>query len=144
MTQIKIVSNFLDIIYSTNPLPSITSPFILTTRSQTLISNIFSSVINNDCIASSLVFPISDHHAKFLIIPNYTTTQNLRDDIYKQNFKHFCFKIFITDLEKVKWDNILEVFLSNVNKSFPNISNKITDILDKHVPILGLVEGNEK
>ena len=36
------------------------------------------------------------------------------------------------------WDNILNVSEGNVNKSFQNFSNKITYILDKHVPITKL------
>ena len=132
----KNVSDFLDIIYSTNLVPNITSPSRLTSRSQTLTDNIFSSVINDDCIAGNLISPISDHHAQFLIIPNYTT-QNSKKDISKQNFKHFSSKKY-TDLEKVNWDNILNVSEGNVNKSFQNFSNKITHILDKHVPITKL------
>ena len=69
----KNVSDFLDIIDSANLLSNITSPTRLTSRSQTLIDNIFSSVINDDCIAGNLISPISDHHSQFLIIPNYTT-----------------------------------------------------------------------
>ena len=42
------------------------------------------------------------------------------------------------DLEKVNWGNILNVSGSNVNKSFQNCSNKIIDILDKHVRITKL------
>ena len=107
-------------------------------RSQTLIDNIFSSVINDDCIAGNLISSISDHHAQFLIIPNYTITQNSKKDLYKRSFKHFSSKEFITDLEKVNWDNILNVSECNVGKSFQNFSDKITDILDKHVPITKL------
>ena len=51
----KNVSDFFDIIYSTNLLPNITSPTRVTSRSQTLIDNIFSSVINDDCIAGNLI-----------------------------------------------------------------------------------------
>ena len=51
---------------------------------------------------------------------------------------HFSSKKFITDLEKVNQDNILNVFEGNVNKSFQNFSNKITDTLNKHVPITKL------
>ena len=134
----KNVSDFLDIKYSTNLLPNITSPTRLTSRSQTLIDNIFSSVINDDCIAGNLISPISHQHAQFLILPNYTITQKSKKDIYKRNFNHFSSKKFITDLEKVNWDNILNVSEGNVNKSFENFSNKITDILDKHVPITKL------
>ena len=134
----KKVSDFLDIIYFTNHLPNITSPTRLTSHSQTLIDNIFSSVINDDCVAGNLISPISDHHAQFLIIPNYTITQNSKKDIYKRNSKHFSSKKIITDLEKVNWDNILDVSEGNVNKSFQNFSNKTTDIIDKHVPITKL------
>ena len=49
--QLKNVSDFLDIIYSTNLVPSITSPTRLVSRSQALIDNIFSSIVNDDCIA---------------------------------------------------------------------------------------------
>ena len=66
----KNVSDFLGIIYSTNLVPNVTSPTILTSRSQTLIDNIFSSIINDDSIADNRISPISDHHAQFLIIPN--------------------------------------------------------------------------
>ena len=82
----KNVSDFLDIIYSTNLVPNITSPTRSTTLGQTLIDNIFSSFISDDCIAGNLISRISDHHAQFLIIPNYTITQNSKKDLYKQNF----------------------------------------------------------
>ena len=131
----KIVSDCLDMIYFTNFLLNITSP---TRQSQTLIDNIFSSVINDDCIAGNLISSISDHHAQFLIMHNYATMQNSMNDIYKRNFKQFCSKEFITDSEIVNWDNILDVFEDNVNKFFQNVSNKITDILEKHVPITKL------
>ena len=42
------------------------------------------------------------------------------------------------DLEKVNWDNTLNVSEGNVDKSFLNFYNKITDILDKHVPTIKL------
>ena len=94
--------------------------------------------------AGNLISPISDHHAQFLIIPNYTITQNSKKDIYKRNFKHFSSKKFITDFEKVNWDNILNIFEGNVNKSFKNFSNKITDILNKHVLSLKEIESSNK
>ena len=81
---------------------------------------------------------MSDHHAQFLIIPKCTRTQKSKNNVYKGNFKHFRSKKFITDLEKVNWDIILNVFDNNLNKPFQKFSNKITDILDKHVPITKL------
>ena len=103
----KNVSDFLDMRYSTNLVPNITSPTRLLSWSQTLIDNIFSSIINDDCIAGNLISPISDHHAQFLIIPNYTKTQNSKKDFYKPNFKHFSSKKFIMDLVWRKWKVVI-------------------------------------
>ena len=47
---------------------------------------------------------ISDHHAQFLVIPNYIITHN-----YRQNLSHFNSKQLITDLEKVNWGNTVNV-----------------------------------
>ena len=90
-------------------------------------------------VLQAILFPqyLTTIH-NFLIIPNYTTTQNSKNDAYKRNFKHFSSKKLITDLEEGNWDNILNVFVGNVNKSFQKVSNKIADVLDKHVPITKL------
>ena len=85
----KNVSDFLDIIYSNNLLPNIPSTTRLTSPSQTLTDNIFSSVINDECIPGNLISQTSDHHAQFLIIPNYTTTQIQR--MTSTNFFAFSF-----------------------------------------------------
>ena len=53
----KNVSDFLDIIYSTNLVPNITSPTRLISRSQTLIDNIFSRIINYDYFAGNVNSP---------------------------------------------------------------------------------------
>ena len=138
--------DFLDTIYSTNLVPDITAPTWLTSWSQTLITDkIFSFIINDDCIAGNLISPICDHHAQFLIIPNYTITQNSKKDLCKWNFKHFSSKKIVTDLQKLNLDNFLNVSEGNVDKSFQNVSNKTTDLLDKHVRIIELwSEGNER
>ena len=70
----KSVSDFLNTIYSTNLVPNITSPTRLTSRTQTFIDNMFSSILNDDCIAGNFISPKSEHHTQFLIMHNYTIT----------------------------------------------------------------------
>ena len=53
-------SEFLDVIYSSNLLPHITSPIQLTSRSHTLIDNIFSN-INEECTSGNIINTILDH-----------------------------------------------------------------------------------
>ena len=86
-------------------------------------------------IAGNLIFLISEQHVQFLIIPNYTIRQDSKKGIYRQNFKHFSSTKYITDLGKVNRDNTVNVLDRNVNKSFQNFSSKITNVLDKHMPI---------
>ena len=53
-------SEFLDVIYSSNLLPHITSPTQFTSRSHTLIDNIFSN-INEECTSGNIINTILDH-----------------------------------------------------------------------------------
>ena len=55
--------------------------------------------------------------------------------ISKQNFKHFRSKKVYYRFIKNKQGCFLNVFEGKVNKVFPNFSNEITYILDKHVPV---------
>ena len=82
---------------------------------------------------------MSDHHAQFLIIPKCTRTQKSKNNVYKGNFKHFRSKKFITDLERVNWDSILNVFEANVNKSSKNFIIKLQIYLTNMSLSLSLV-----
>ena len=121
------------------PLIFFLTLLLLLYRSQTLIYNIFSSIIDDDCHAGNLISLLYDQHGQFLIIPNYTITENSKNNIFIRNFRHFNSKTFIAYLEKVNWDNTLNVFDGNVNKSFPSLSNIVTYILDQHMHTLSLV-----
>ena len=64
-------SEFLDVIYSSNLLPHITSPTQLTSRSHTLIDNIFSN-INEECTSGNIINTISfksiSYYSKLLLL----------------------------------------------------------------------------
>ena len=52
---------FLDIMYENFLLPYISSPTRVTPRSQTLIDNIFSNIIEDEIISGNITTTISDH-----------------------------------------------------------------------------------
>ena len=93
-------SEFLDVIYSSNLLPHITSPTQLTSRSHTLIDNIFSN-INEECTSGNIINTISDHLGQFLIIPNCSYSYNSKKEIFQRNFKDFKDQNFLSDLKKL-------------------------------------------
>ena len=72
----KTVSDFLDNIYSSNLLPSITTPTRITPRSQTLIDNIFCSIISDNYESGNLLSTFSDHLGQFLILPSWENTDS--------------------------------------------------------------------
>ena len=88
-------SEFLDVIYSSNLLPHITSPTQLTSRSHTLIDNIFSN-INEECTSGNIINTISDHLGQFLIIPNCSYSYNSKKEIFQRNFKNFKEQNFLS------------------------------------------------
>ena len=88
-------SEFLDVIYSSNLLPHITSPTRLTSRSHTLTDNIFSN-INEECTSVNIINTISDHLGQFLIIPNCSYSYNSKKEIFQRNFKNFKEQNFLS------------------------------------------------
>ena len=63
-------NEFLDSLASNSFIPLILQSTRITSHSNTLIDNIFSSVIDPDTISGSLTVTISDHLPQFAIIPN--------------------------------------------------------------------------
>ena len=62
------ISDFLELMYSSLLLPHIFSPTCTTTRSTTLIINIFTNNYNSSFVSGNLGNTLSDHHAQFLIM----------------------------------------------------------------------------
>ena len=104
-------SEFLDVIYSSNLLPHITSLSRLTSRSHTLIDNIFSN-INEECIP--------DHLGQFLIIPNRSYSYDPKKEIFQRNFKNFKEQNFLSELKKIDWGTVFSDCKQDVDLSYKN------------------------
>ena len=81
-------SDFLDKMYTSCFLPLITHPTRFGKTSQTLIDNIFTTLVNNETKAGNITTVISDHFCQFdsLPISENTTFKNVR---YERNFRNF-------------------------------------------------------
>ena len=131
----KDTSLFLDLIYNTNLFPTITSPTRLTSRSNTLIDNIFSNILADDSISGNTDFAISDHLGQFLMLPFTFKADCKPKNIYQRNLKFFVEENFLNDMKKVKWDQIINTEKGDTNMSFNTFLKKIENILDNHAPI---------
>ena len=61
------VSDFLDLMYSNTLLPQITTPSCITSKSATLIDNIFVNEYDPTFLSGNLTISLSDHLTQFLV-----------------------------------------------------------------------------
>ena len=61
-------SDFLDLMYSNTLLPRIATPSLITSKSATLIENIFVNEYDPTFLSGKLTISLSDHLAQFLIM----------------------------------------------------------------------------
>ena len=126
---------FLDSMYENLLLPYIISPTRVTPRSQTLIDNIFSNIIEKDVISGNITTALSDHYMQFVLFKNKTKSQaNIKKAKFARNYKSLNKDLLEYDLRNTKWDEILKVNIGNVDFSFESFLKKFNEILDKHAP----------
>ena len=128
-------TDFLDQIYSPSFIPRITSPTRLTTRSKTLIDNIFLTDTPNEVIAGNILATLSDHLAQFLLFPIKRTKPEYRANNFCRNFKRFYHKIFLQHFQNINWHTALKLDEENVDNSLDRFFQIIETLLDTYTPI---------
>ena len=63
-------NQFLDSLSSTSFIPYVLQPTRITSRSKTLIDDIFSNIISPEVVSGNVTATISDHMSQFLFTPN--------------------------------------------------------------------------
>ena len=83
-------NEFLDSLASNSFLPYILQPTRITSRSSTLIDNIFTNIILPDSISGNLTATISDHLLLFLIVLNiFSNPLSNKSNIYGRDWSNF-------------------------------------------------------
>ena len=109
---------FLDKMYANFLLPYITSPSHVAPRSQTLIDNFFSNIIEEGSNSGNLTTAISDHFVQFVLFKTEKTNKcNSKHTKYIRDFKNLIKENFESDIKETKWDEILELNKGNVDLS---------------------------
>ena len=130
------INNFYNLLNSHLFIPHITIPTRITSHSKTLIDNIFS---NNPQfthgISGNFTFSISDHLPQFLIMPGKRNTPPKKHNIQKRNMKSLDNENLVADVTNINWHELLSVEKMDVNYSFDNVYNKISEIIEKHAPL---------
>ena len=120
---------------SNSLLPRTIKPTRITTRSKTLIDNIFFSELQNDIVAGNITTDISDHLTQFVDIPNQGSSilsEGLDKDIYRRNFNEINFNKFIEEIQNIDWETLFSV--SNVNDAYDSFLKETDTLTEEHIP----------
>ena len=132
------VENFFDVITGQNFTPLITSPTRITTKTKTLIDNIYYNDFTSNIISGNLTIGISDHMPQIALIPkvNAKTTTNpgpKQSSKYYRKYKNINVDALNHDLNQINWKiNDLE----DVNQYGNKFLNRFNQILDLHAPLI--------
>ena len=130
------ISNFYNILNSHLFIPHITKPTRITSHSKTLIDNIFSNNPQFTCgVSGNFTFSISDHLPQFLIMPGGKNNPPKKHNILKRNMKSLVKENLVADVLSINWCEVISMDKMDVNYSFENFYTKISEIIDKHVPL---------
>jgi hypothetical protein len=126
------ISNFLDSLGNHLILPQITLPTRVTPSSKTLIDNIFTSPIKFEKVSGNLTTGISDHLPQFLLIKK--SFKSSSQESFSRDWKNFDQEHFLLDFMSTDWHQILDVTRGNPDLSFDSFFDKLSGLLDTHVP----------
>ena len=124
------IDTYFETLSNNKFLPLITLPTRMTTRSKTLIDNIFYNQFSNNIISGNLTVGISDHIPQFSIIPFQSSNQIKNKPKFSRRYNKFKPDSFNSDLNSINW-NTADLETDQYTTNFLNI---IDNLLDKHIP----------
>ena len=129
----KNTSEFLELLLSFSFLPRIMKPTRITSRSQTLIDNIFYNELHSNIVADNITTDISHHLTQFVAIPGDWLTEIKNQEIYRRNYKTLNSDKFKKDFNKINCTNIFAD--KNVDDTYDSFLEETEKILNKHIPL---------
>ena len=128
-------SSFLSTLAEGGFLPSISIPTRITTKSKTLIDNIFFNNFSNDFTSGNFTTSISDHLSQFLIFDQNIAKQETPKYKMQRDYRNFDEQNFIQDISSINWDRELQLNCGNPNFSTESFVSIINKTLNKHAPL---------
>ena len=135
----KDTQDFIDSMYSFSMFPCITKPTRVTSRSATLIDNLFvNDVLNEDVLSGILYSDISDHFPVFYI--DYTCIRPSKPRTFKKRiYSQTNIDTFSRALESNDWSKVLTS--EDPQEAYTCFHNIFTDIYNKCFPLRTFRDG---
>ena len=127
------IEHYFDELTDKHFTPLITSPTRVTSKTKTLIDNIFYNEFCSNIVSGNLTVGISDHMPQFALIPTSKSIIPQTKQIkYSRKCKNVNVDAFNQDLDKINWHtNGME----DVDQYGTNLLNVFNQILDIHAPL---------
>jgi hypothetical protein len=125
--------NFLSTLGSFLFQPQILRPTRITDHSATLIDNIFLNSLDHNSISGNLVYDLSDHLPNFLIIEKYSALSS-NTKFCKRDYSSLDEIALLNDIQLINWNEVFQSD-SDPDEMFDSFHDKISQVIDTHVPI---------
>ena len=99
-------SNFYDILSSHSYRPLILHPTRVTSKTNTLIDNIFINDLACSSLGGNITSSISDHFLQFSQIDSFIKPKTMKSTKYARSYKKFNQQEFLEELNLKDWNNI--------------------------------------
>ena len=128
------IGDFYNIWTSHLFVPHITLPTRITSKSKTLIDNIFSNdpAFANG-VSGNFTISISDHLPQFLLMPDGLKHPPKKHNLYRRS-KNYNKEELVADFLNINWNEIISPIKMDSNYSFNNFIESVNSVLDKHMP----------
>ena len=138
------INQFLEHFFSYGYLPQITLPTRVSTKSATLIDNIFINESECKCVSGNITTSISDHLPQFIILKKFKDTSQVQNEITinRRDFKNFNIDSFKKDIEVIEWSLATEN--TDTDLGFETFLRLFDKVLDRHAPFKQLTVKERK
>ena len=130
--------DYYDLLSANGFRPLIFQPTRISSKSATLIDNIFTNDIETPSNGGNITTAISDHFPQFCQLDIFEKTSNKKEVKYGRSYKHFNQNEFENELKKIDWNLI---FLGkNSEGALDAFYKTIEKLLDEMAPIRRLTK----
>ena len=133
------VDSFYDEISRFSFRPLILQPSRVTSKSFTLIDNIFINDLSCFSSGGNITSSISDHFSQFCLIDIFKKSHSASNVKYSRDWRNFNRERFTYEIQNLSWDDVIPPEF-DTNDSLSSFYGKITDLLDEMAPIKRLTK----
>ena len=128
-------AEFLDTLATYCFQPHIIKPTRITDHSATLIDHIYFNSTEHRTVSGNILCDITDHLPNFLIINKFSNNfSKPKTAIFRRDYSNFASDEFLNEVKSVRWEEVFPI-QADANDIFNSFHAKITEIVDKHVPL---------